>query len=227
MRLSLAFLFVIVGVGPTSAQIIVPPMPYKSVELGFAYKWFDRDIATGPISEATWQTATFYGRFAASDWLTISAEGGTWEITHDDFPGQEYRRWAVGLGGIARAYTRGRWSIDGTVTYNEIYDHDESAYRFDKRTYGWNAGVLADCRMVFSGQSLDLWSGPMYVDDVIENFPYGADNPIQSDPDTNWGLTLGANAVFFEHASAFGYVLFLDHPQARVGLALRLSGDDE
>ncbi len=210
-----------------SAQIIAPPMQRGAVELGVAYKWFDRDVETGPISEAQWETATFYGRFGAFDWLTLVAEGGTWHITHDEFPGQEYERWTVGGGAIARAYTRGRWSIDATLNYNEIYDHDDSAYMFDKRTSGWNAGVLVDYLFLFSEQSLDLWAGPMWVDDSIENYPYGSDEPIESEPDTRFGAATGLNAVLFDYASAFGYVLFLDHPQARIGLALRLSGDDE
>ncbi len=227
MRLAICVLLCACGAIDATGQIVAPPMERNAAELGFAYKWFDRDVDSGPISEPQWETATFYMRFAAFDWLTITAEGGSWEITHDDFPTQEYRRFTVGGGAIARAYTRGRWSVDATVTYNEIYDHDESAYMFDKRTSGWNAGALVDCRMTFGGQSLDLWGGPMYVDDSIENYPYGSDDPLESDPDAEWGAAMGASAVFFDYASVFGYVLFLDHPQPRIGLALRLSGDDE
>jgi hypothetical protein len=212
---------------PALAQFVVPPMPRKAAELGYAYKWFDRDVESGPIDEADWQTATFYARFAPSDWLTISAEGATWDVTHEDFPGQEYRRWTVGGGANVRAYTRGRWSLDATVAYNEILDHDESPFEFDKRTTGWNVGAMVDCRLGLAGHSFDLYGGPMYVDDEIENFPYGADEPIESDPDAHWGAVLGASAVFFQHASAFTYVLFLDHPQARVGFALRLGGGEE
>lgn len=210
-----------------SAQVIAPPMEYKAAELGFTYKWFHRDVETGLIPEPQWETAAFYGRFAASDWLTITAEGGSWEVTHDDFPGQEYKRWTVGGGAVARAYSRGSLSVDATVTYNEIYDHDESTFDFDKRTYGWNAGVILDYGARFAGQSVDFWAGPMYVDDAIENYPYGADQPVRSDPENHWGIAAGAYGLFFDHASVFSYVLFLDHPQARVGLALRFGGDTE
>ena len=197
-----------------------------AAELGFGYKWFDRDIEEGPISEATWETAVFYARFAGWDWLTISAEGGLWDVEHEDFPGQPYARWTLGAGAVARAYSRGRIAVDATIAYNEIYDHDESAYRFDKRTNGLNVGVALDYRLTYDDHSLDLWAGPMFVEDSIENFAYGTDDPIESEPDANWGAAAGANAVLFKHASVFGYVLFIDHPQVRIGAALRLDGVD-
>jgi hypothetical protein len=207
------------------AQIIAPVLEKHAVELGYAYKWFDRDVPA-PVDEAQWEVASFFGRFGAFDWLTLVAEGGLWGIEHDDFPGQPYSRWVIGGGLSARLYRARHWDLTATVVYSEVYDHDDSDFRFDKRTRGWNAGVLAGSSFMFSGQRLDLWAGPMFVDDLIENYTWGFDEPLTSEPETQWGVAAGAYTVIFDYISGFAYVLYADHPQVRLGIGLRSRGDE-
>jgi hypothetical protein len=65
---------------PCRAQIIAPPLAQKSLDVGVAYKWFDRDVTSGQLDEAKWEVATIYTRYGAWEWLTIGAEAGLWEI---------------------------------------------------------------------------------------------------------------------------------------------------
>lgn len=213
-----------VGAFPSNAQIVAPLLEKHAVEGGYAYKWFDRDVPS--LDDAQWEVASFFGRFGAFDWLTLSAEGGLWGIENDTAPYQPYTRWVIGGGATAPLYRAQRWNLVATVTYNEVYDHDESDSRFDKRTRGWNAGVLAGTSFDWSGQRLDLWAGPMFVDDLIENYAWGLDDPITSEPETKFGGAAGAYAVLFDYISGFAYVLYADHPQLRLGISVRSRGGD-
>lgn len=219
------FLLAAAGVQPCRAQIVAPLLEKHAVEVGYAYKWFDRDVPA-PVDQAEWQAASLFSRFGAFDWLTLSVEGGLWSVEHEGLPDEPYTRWVVGGGVSARVYDARRWTLTATLAYNEIFDHDNSNSRFDKRTRGWNGGVLAGTSLVHAGQRLDVWAGPMFVDDLIQRYAFGVDDPIEVEPDTRFGAAAGAYAVLFDYLSAFGYVLHADHAQFRVGVSVRSRGQD-
>lgn len=218
-----AWVFAISASAPSSAQIVAPLLEKHAIEGGYAYKWFDRDFPA-PLHEAAWEVASFFGRFGAFDWLTLSAEWGLWNLDDGAAPDQPYTRWVIGAGATAPLYRAPRWHVVATVAYNEVYDHDGSKSRFDKRTRGWNVGVLAATSIEWSGQRVELWAGPMFVDDVVENYAWGLDEPITSEPDVKFGGAAGAYAVLFDYISGFAYVLHADHPQLRLGVSMRSRG---
>ena len=118
-----------------------------------------------------------------------------------------------------------RWSLDAHVTYNEVFDLDESTERTDHRTYGWNAGVMLNGAFALGAHRVDLYAGPMYVDDVAEVYPFSGDDPVRSEPSQHWGACAGLYGVVFEYVSGFAYVLYVDEPQLRLGAALRSRGE--
>jgi hypothetical protein len=161
----------------------------------------------------------------AWDRVTLTIEGGLWDVEGDD-PAQTYERWVVGGGITARVYTRQRWSLDAHASYNEIYDHDDSNdSRTDHRTYGWNAGLLLNGSFAFRGQRAELYAGPMFVYDVAESYPLSSDDPVRLEPDQRVGVCAGAYGVLFEYVSGFAYVLYVDDPQLRLGVSIRSRGD--
>jgi hypothetical protein len=210
---------------PCHAQIVAPLLEKQAFEVGYAYKWFDRDVPS-PQLEAEWDVGSFFARFGALDWLTLAAEGGLWGVEAADGTNQDYSRWVVGGAASARLHRAKRWNLTATITYNEVYDHDKSKNRSDKRTRGWNAGVLAGTTFAPAGQRLDLWAGPMFVDDLVESYAWGVDDPLAYNADTKLGGAAGAYAVLFDYISGFAYVLYADHPQWRVGVSLRTRGGE-
>ncbi len=207
------------------AQIVAPLLENHAIEGGYAYKWFDRDVPT-PVDAAEWEVASIFVRFGGFDWLTISAEGGLWNVDHDGYPDDPYTRWVVGGGLAAAVYRAPRWSLTATVNYNEVFDHDNSDSQYDKRTRGWNIGLLAGTSFDLAGQRLDVWAGPMFVDDLIDWYSFGVDDPLTVEPDNQFGAAAGLYAVVFDYISGFTYVLYADEPQLRVGIALRSRGGD-
>lgn len=228
MRILVSVLLVLSSVMGVSlranAQIVAPVLENKAFEGGYAYKWFERDISAPQGAE--WEAASLFARFGAREWLTIAAEAGLWDID-GNAPASEYSRWVIGGAVSARIYQAQRFAVTATVTYNEVFDHDETENNSDKRTRGWNAGVLAGTSLATAGQRLDLWAGPMFVDDRIESYPFGLDEPVSYEPDTKLGGAAGLYAVLFDYVSGFAYVLYADNPQWRLGISLRSRGSSE
>ena len=225
-RTLMALLLIAAGPVPVAApraQIVAPPLEKRVLEAGYAYKWFDREVDTAG-KHLEWEAASVYARMGAWKRVTFVAEGGLWDVEGSD-PTQTFSRWVIGGGLSARAWSHARWSIDAHVAYNEILDHDESDSRTDHRTYGLNAGLVANGSFHYRGQKADVFAGPMYVKDVAETYPYSGDDPIRAEPDRHLGACAGAYLTFFDYVSGFAYMLYLDEPQLRLGVSLRSKGE--
>ncbi len=201
----------------TWAQIIAPPLEHRALEAGYTYKWFHRVIESGS-NEIKWQAGSLYARYGGFQRLTVYAEGGIWDV-------DSYSRWVVGGGLTGLLYTRGWWSLDVDASYNEIYDLDETTARTDHRTYGWNAALVARGSFAVSGQRVDLYAGPAYVNDVAETYPFSSNDPVRTEPDQHWGACAGLYATALDYVSGFAYLLYLDQPQLRLGVSLRSRGE--
>lgn len=211
-------------VTPAYAQVVAPPLERGAAELGFAYKWFHRDVTSGQTAAIEWEAASVYGRYGAWDWLTITVEGGLWEVDKEGDP-RHFTRWVVGGGVAARVYWRERWKLLATGTFNEVYDLDESQYRSDERTVSWTAALLADLTLGDGPHRLDVWAGPMFVDDTAEVYAFNSWDPEEIETEPALGFALGAYGVLYEYMSGFAYVVYAEYPQVRLGFSLRSRGD--
>lgn len=223
---ALILMTVCLAAAPLHAQIVSPVIDRHAVELGVAYKWFDRDVESGPVSELNWEVATLYGRYGAFDRVTFSAEGGVWDVDHEDFPLSYYRRYTMGGGVAVRAWERSTWDVSVTAHYQTVFDNDQTSWDFDKKTRGVIVDALVARRFTVAGQYVRAWTGPAYVDDRAENFLWGSTEPVVHEPESHWGLVAGGEFVLWDHFSALAYALFLDHPQARLGMAWRVGGGE-
>jgi len=210
---------------PCFAQIVSPPIGRHGVELGLAHKWFDRDVTPPPVDRIKWDVATIYARYGAFNRVTLSAEGGVWNVDNDEFL-NAYRRYTMGGGVSVAFYETSSWQFSATANYQTVWDNDISGRDFDKRTRGFNVAALAAYDGTFHGQYLRGWGGPTYVDDRAENFPWGTLQAIRHEPDRHWGATVGGECVLWKHVSGLAYVILLEHPQWRFGLAWRVEGSE-
>ena len=225
LRVVVAGALMLVHAHVLHAQIVSPAIERRAIELGLAYKWFDRDVQSGPVDELKWEVATLYARYGAFDRVTLSAEGGTWDVSHPDFPLSYFRRYTMGGGVAVRALERSPWEVALTAHYQTVFDNDASVWNFDKRTRGWNVDALLARRFSVRNQYLRAWAGPAYVDDRAENSLWGSSEPVVHEPESHWGLVAGGEMVLWNHVSGLAYVLFLDHPQGRMGIAWRIGGE--
>ena len=212
--------FLVSFCGAAFGQIMGPPLPTSSFEGGYTYKWFHRDLEPNKPIEMEWEVASFYARYGVTDRVTISFEGGSWEIEHDDFRGTEWDRITVGGGITARLYDyRGRY-FSGFFHYNEVMDSDRSSAHFRKQTRGVITGIQANNKIRYRKQTVWITAGLAYVWDQGKNYVWGERPPLEDESEENLGLVLGANALIRGRLAPFAYVVYADYWQPRVGVAL-------
>jgi hypothetical protein len=204
------------------AQVLGPSLESGSLELGYAYKWFHRDLESLVPEESRWETASLFFRYGAFGWVTLSFEGGIWNMEHDDFPGQYYRRYTVGAGASVDIWSYRGFAVSGSFHYSEIMDHDKSEYHFHKRIRSVIGGLFVETSYASWNQTFEMWGGLLYGYDEGETYAWGSPPAIEGDTDNNVGAGLGVGAVLFEHFVPFAQVVYIEYPQARVGFSLRL-----
>jgi hypothetical protein len=128
----------------------------------------------------------------------------------------------MGGGLSVSALRTAKWDVSASAYYQTVWDNDVSGLDFDKRTRGFNAGAMASRSFAPVNQYLRLWAGPMYVDDLAENYLWGSSEPVRHEPETHWGVATGLETVLWKHVSGLAYAIFLENPQWRVGLAWRV-----
>lgn len=208
---------------PCGAQVVATPLDRRGVEAGFAYKWFQRDVTSGQTPEVEWEVATLYGRYGASDWLSLCAEGGLWEVGHEE-SARDFQRWAVGVGLCARLYQRGPWLLFANGTLNEVYDLDKSSTRSDEVTRSWTLAALVARSFGAGSYRLNVFAGPMFVADRAQVYTFDAATPVDLETDPRLGIAVGADGWVLRYVGGFAYVLYAEHPQLRLGVSVRSFG---
>ena len=219
--ITISFLFLVSLCGAAYGQIVGPPLGKASFEGGYTYKWFHRDLEPNKPIEMEWEVASFFARYGITDRVTISFEGGSWEIEHDDFPGMEWDRITVGGGITVRVYEYRRYGLSGFFHYNEILDTDRSSARFRKQTRGVLTGVQVERGFKYRKQKVWLAAGVAYVWDQGKNYVWGERPPLEDDSENNIGIVLSASALIHNRLATFVYLVYADYWQPRVGVALR------
>ena len=224
--ISLAFLFAILAPTPGWTQVLAPPVPQHTVDLGFVYKWYHRDMEPESPRENQWEVGTIYGRFGVFEWLTLSFEGAISNVEHEDFPDLVYRRYAVGAGATAALLTFAGFDLDATLQVNDVWDQDYSENEFHKRTHGVVASIFV-ARTIGAGDfSFDLWAGPVYANDYGDNYPWGAREPVRNESVDNVGVLAGASVLAWRHILLTGSVDWINYSQVRLAAAVRFGGGE-
>jgi hypothetical protein len=208
---------------PAPAQVLGPTLSNGEAELGYTYRWYDRDLEPRVTPETEWEVASFYFRYGAYDRVTLMLEAGLWSIDHPDFPTHDYSRYVVGGGLAVRCWEYRRVTFSAVGQYSEVTDYDESSSHFHHRTRNVTAGVQAEYAFSLRRQRLGVWGALLYVYDDARTFLWGTNSTLHSESQDNFGAGAGADLRLFEFLGGFAHLLYADHVQARVGIMLRVS----
>jgi hypothetical protein len=218
-KLSIAVLFVVMGMGaPAQAQVMSPSLERHQLEVGYIYKWNERDFDSSFMGQEDWSLGTAYLRYGVCRWATISIEGAIANVDHEGFGDSDYRRYTIGFGLTVPCYRSADWQVDVAGHYCEIFDHDRSANEMQKNVRDFAFAVQVERFFTVRDQSVAVWGGPAFVYDQSRQYPAGTYIPIENDTSHNVGFVLGVNAVLFKRANVFSHVLYADTFQPRVGL---------
>lgn len=218
---SLALSIVIFAASSTPAQILGPTLDRHTLEVGYTYKWYERDFESDFLGQEDWSTGAFYFRYGACRWATIAFEGGIWTVHHDDFEGIDYRRYAFGGGLTALCWQRSAWRVEASAHYSEIFDHDRSENRLHKNVRNITATLQVERLFVIRNQEVFVWAGPAIVYDQSRQYPWLTSDPMKNDTSNNFGFVVGLNATALGRLSLFSDVVYADTFQPRLGAGFR------
>lgn len=222
MKRMILIAFMLAAATAARAQVLGPSLDPGRVELGYAYKWYHRDLESLVPEESRWEAASLFVRYGAFGRVTLSFEGGVWKIEHDDFPDQYFRRYTLGVGAGVKVWSFRGFTLSGSVHYSEIMDHDKSEFHFHKRIRSITGGLFVESSYSDWNQSFEWWGGLLYGLDKGETYAWGSPPPVEGESQNNVGVGFGVGAVLFEHFVPFGHVVYIEYPQARIGASLRL-----
>ena len=208
--------------GSASAQIMSNTLDKGTVEFGAAYQWFRRDLEPIEPPENNWEVASVNMRYGAFNRLTLSFEGGIWNVEHDDFPGQSFRRYTIGADIGIRLIEISSYWVSFSFHYNELLDVDQSQYDFHKTIRNISACLYAERSFPVLRQSIEAWGGLLYSTVKGETYPWGSSPPVTGESENNFGLEIGAAILIADHFKPFAQLIFVEYAQARVGFSFRL-----
>lgn len=216
-----AIIVVMTMVPHASAQIMGPTIDRHDLEIGYTFKWYERDFDSDFLGQEKWSTGAFYLRYGSCRWATLTLEGGLWNVNHDDFPDNDYRRYVVGIGITSLLYDKPRFGAGISGHYSEIFDHDKTSSQFHKNTRNITVALQVQTSWELRQTEIVLWGGPALIYDQSRQYPWQTNEPVRDETSGNFGLVLGVNALFIEQISAFGYVAYAEVFQPRLGMGFR------
>ena len=203
------------------AQVMGPILDRHVLEVGYTYKWYERDFESTFLGREDWSAGAFYFKFGACRWATFAFEGGISTVHDDDFPDIDYRRYTIGGGITAKAY-RGSWfDISLSGHYSEIFDHDRSENQLHKNTRNIIAALQIEKGFDIGGQWLMVWGGPAFVYDQSRQYPWGTSNPVKNETSNNFGFVIGVNSTLFNRLDIFAHGVYADAFQPRIGAGVQ------
>ncbi len=211
----------LLGASTAHAQVLGLALERHTLEIGYTYKWYERDFESDFLGKEDWSSGVFYFRYAACRWATISFEGGIWNLDHDDFEGIDYRRYAFGGGLTALLWRGAAWRVGASGHYSEIFDHDRSANRLHKNVRDITAAVHVERSFAVRNQTLAVWAGPAVVYNQSRQYPWQSTDPVRHDTSDNLGFAVGLNATLFGRLSLFSHGVYADTFQPRIGAGYR------
>jgi len=203
------------------AQVMGPTIERHELEIGYMFKWYERDFDSAFLGQVDWSAASFFLKYGACRWAAITFEGGLWDVTDDDFSSNDYRRYVFGAGITSLLYSSSRFGIGISGHYSEVFDHDRSRDQYHKNMRNITAAIQVQTGWQLERTQIVLWGGPALIYDQSRQYPWQTSEPVRDETSGNFGFVLGVNCLFVEHISAFGYIAYADAFQPRLGAGYR------
>lgn len=224
IRLTIACVVFAATLFPAAIRAQVPgPLLDRGVfEVGYTYKWFHRDMEPHPPVDKDWEVGALYVRYGLVRLVTVSLEGGVWEVTHREFEGMDYLRYTLGGGITVGLFEVRGILLSGSYHYNEVMDRDRSRFQFHKSTRGELLTIQAETGLRIRRIDATAWGGPAYANDESLNYLWGWSDPLRDESSDNWGVIAGVDAVAFDRLTFSAHVLYADYWQPRMQFGVRL-----
>lgn len=208
----------------TPAMLLAQPGAFSeahgAVDFGVVYEQFHRELEPNAYQDTRWNIASVVLTYGVTDRIAIGVQGGLSDFVSDDFPGSQYTRYAVGIMGAAEILRRGPWALGISGRYLDTFDFDYSAQSFHKRVRSWSASVQGSRRFDIFHAPAAVDFGAIYVDDLVQTFPWGAESAVASTSNGAPGAILTGRVRVVPAFTVFGYVNYVEQVQGGFGIAL-------
>ncbi len=199
------------------AQLPVPQLAERAVEIGYLHEWFHRDFEGAILAETEWSLGSVALEYGVRDWLTLHVQGCASNFDAGD---SYYDRLSVGAGISVRAYHSGVWSVSLNARIIDTFDHDQWANQFHKSVRTLAGAAQLGLSFNAWNQSGSVWAGPVVSDDDAELFVWDTHDPLEASAGLGWGAAAGGRVVLFGWIAVYGYATYIDELAGGAGISL-------
>lgn len=211
------------------AQVPGSQLEDGMVEVGIGARFVNRDLELSGIKsqwKPQYHVVAAFLRYGVNEWFTWSTEvaaGNTHAFENLLSETTWNSRYLLVGTGVQVAFVGGeRWrAIAGLHASRSGFLSRESVYCHQHDTE-WLATVHVERTFEFASHEATLWGGPSVGSHRAEVY---AGHACSVDADwksvDNWGAIVGVDALWYSRVSTYAHVVYAQHFQPRVGLALR------
>lgn len=210
------YLLIILGcTTPTFCQSIERLLDKKGVEVGCAFRWYDRYFASD-YGRIKWGINNLVLRYGFTEWLTGSLEGYISNNHDNKFPDRDYRDYTYGFGFGSKIWAIDNFQVIFGIHYLERLDFDRSANQYHKLQGCFFATLKFQQRFYLSSAELLLFLSPAFVRDQLDEYTPGCSGSAVSVH--NFGISIGFDILAYQHVHLVAQILFADYWQPRLGI---------
>ena len=149
------------------------PSPSR-FEIGFLLQDHRRTLryTTGSSQQPHWDRRAAYLRVRVNSAVALELNGLAWHPgSTKRFPDRDYFQYTVGAGVTMMPLRTGPYTFGLGAHLHAIGNIDQSPAHYDKRHRQLAVVVGASRRLTLSATTLDVWAGPVYAVDWLDQYP--------------------------------------------------------
>jgi hypothetical protein len=226
MRLKLIYIIIvlIIFISSASSQVILLPLDYKKIELGYIYKIHNRLTQSKYYKQYSqnWGENSFFANYKLLKQFTIIGEGGICEGTPPNIPNTKYRGLGLGIGFNVNliAITSANIEINFYAGYFESIYLNKSGTGYHKNIRSIDFALPIEYPSILFKQKLYLWIAPAYISDKIYYTSLINSDKYSETSLNNFGIYFGINMIFMQRFRLFSNMFYADKFQYSYGVSI-------